>query len=209
MPLILHNKIAHGGDLAVWKISESTEELTSVLNRHKIYPDIPFFRNQSRLNEWLTARILFAELGVKQRIVYDKYGKPHMEGDNCFVSISHSREFVSVIVNKEHRVGIDVEKTGDRIFKVSHKFVNDREWSWIKEDTKMEQLYVIWGAKECAFKIFGLGSIDFKDNLDVQPFDFKDSGETIVRYHKNEQVQDYHVFYQYLDSLLITYAIAL
>lgn len=209
MPVVLHQLLPTGGEFSVWKITESTDNLIEILQKHKIYPDIPFFRNPARLAEWLAVRVLFSELGVRQRIVYDDSGKPHLEGEGFYVSISHSKEYVAVIVSKEHKVGIDIEKTGDRIFKVSHKFVSDTERKWISEEFEMEQLYVIWGAKECAFKIFGLGAIDFRDHLEVQPFDFKELGATTLRFTKDENSTEYRIFYQYLNDVLITYAIAL
>lgn len=209
MPIILHHNDIAGTEFSVWKITESTDALINVLKGHKIYADIPFFRNEDRLREWLTVRVLFAELGVKQRILYDESGKPHLEGAGTYVSISHSKEFVTVIKNKNYKVGIDIEKTGNRIFRVSHKFVNEQEQKWISEQFKMEQLYVIWGAKECAFKIFGLGAIDFREHLYVQPFDFKEEGVTKVVFRKNGDEKNYQVFYRYLEDIMITYAIAL
>ncbi len=208
MPLKLEQSIGKNGKLAIWEVTETPEELISLLQSHGIYADIPFSRNAKRLSEWLAARALLCELHVKQRIIYNELGKPFLEGEGMYVSISHSGPFVAVIVDPEFQVGIDVELVGDRIHRVSHKFVNESERSWLSDSDQLQQLFVIWGAKECAFKIFGLGAIDFRDHLTVAPFEFSNAGITRVRFKKDEIDCIYQVFFQYLDNLMITYAIA-
>jgi len=208
MPIILRQSIEEEGELALWKVTESTEELLDILKKHKVYADVPFFRNPARLAQWLAVRVLFSELGVKQRIVYDELGKPHLEGEGKYVSISHSSDYVAIIVHSRCKVGIDIEISGDRIHRVSHKFVNDFEKRWLSKEHETEQLYILWGAKECAFKIFGLGSVDFKDHMELQPFDFKEKGITEIIFRKNPEPVSYTVYYQYLSNLFITYAIA-
>jgi len=207
MPIELRQTIEKG-EFAVWQVTETVDELLEILKQHKIFADVPFFRNPARLAEWLAVRVLFAELGVRQRIVYNEFGKPHLEGEGKYVSISHSRDYVAVIVHSQYKVGIDIEISGERIHRVSHKFINDFEKQWINKDFETQQLYIIWGAKECAYKIFGLGAIDFRDHLEVQPFDFKEQGITEIIFRKNGQALSYQVFYQYLNDLFITYAIA-
>jgi len=208
MPLIQQKTVMEKGNLAVWKITESPETLLEMLKKHGIYADLPFFRNPVRVSEWLTARVLMSIMGIKQKIIYTDAGKPVLDGEGTHISISHSKDYVAVIAHPEFPTGVDIEKTGDRIHRVSSKFVNDREKAWLSKEHEMEQLYVIWGAKECAFKIFGLGEIDFRDHLEVEPFEFKDQGITSVRFKKGENDCIYQVFFQYLDDMMITYAFA-
>ncbi len=208
MPLLLQKSVLETGELAIWKITETPDILLDILKKQGIYAEIPFFRNTNRLAEWLTARVLLATLGVKQKIVYSDAGKPSLEGDGTHISISHSKNHVAVISHPEFANGIDIETTGERIHRVSSRFVNDAERSWISKEHEMEQLYIIWGAKECAFKIFGLGEIDFRDNLEVEPFEFKIQGTTRVIFKKGENHCIYQVFFQYLDQTMITYAFA-
>lgn len=209
MPLILRQSIENEGEIAIWRVDETPDELVANLRRAGIYADLPFFRNPGRLSEWLATRVLLSVLNVKQRIVYDEYGKPHLEGENIFLSISHSHNLIGVILHRHHAVGIDVEHTGDRIFRVAQKFVNDYENQWLSEPYRMEKLYIIWGAKECAFKIYGLGEVDFKDHLFVEPFEFTTNGTTSVRFKKGENDCVYQIFFQYLEQAIVTYAIAL
>lgn len=209
MPLILRQSIENEGEIALWRVDETPEELIAALRKAGIYADLPFFRNQGRLSEWLATRVLLSVLNVKQRIVYDENGKPHLEGENIFLSVSHSHNLIGVVLNKHHAVGIDVEHTGERIFRVAHKFVNEFENQWLSDAYKMEQLYIIWGAKECAFKIYGLGEVDFKDHLFVAPFEMSPKGNTTVRFKKGDHDCVYQIFFQYLEQAIITYAIAL
>jgi 4'-phosphopantetheinyl transferase len=208
MPLILRNPVLEKGELAVWKINETPEMLMESLQSLGIYADIPFFRNPSRLAEWLTARLLLGTLGIKQKIVYSDAGKPYLDGENTHISISHSGKYVAIIAHPDYPTGVDIETVGDRIHRVSHKFVNDQERSWLNAGSETEQLYVIWGAKECAFKIFGLGEIDFREHLNVDPFEYAQSGVTKVHFKKGENHCIYEVFFQYLEQTMITYAFA-
>ena len=208
MPIFYKKPLENNGSLAVWKITETPVQLLELLKKEGIYADVSFFRNENRLSEWLSARVLLATLGVKQKIIYNELGKPHLEGENANVSISHSGDFVATVIHPERHPGIDIEITGDRIHRVSHKFVNDMEKSWISDSHKTEQLYIIWGAKECAFKIYGLGAVDFRDNLEVEPFEFTNEGITRVHFKKGNTHCIYQVFFQYLDQVMLTYAIA-
>ena len=208
MPLLFKKPIQDNGQLAVWKIAESPQQLLDLLKKEGIYADIPFFRNENRLSEWLCSRVLLATLGVKQKIIYNELGKPHLEGENANVSISHSGEFVAVVIHPDKHTGVDIEMTGDRIHRVSHKFVSEVEKAWVSGANQTEKLYIIWGAKECAFKIYGLGSVDFRDNLEVEPFDFSNEGITRVHFKKGDTHCIYQVFFQYLDQVMVTYAIA-
>lgn len=208
MPLKLLQSFGKHGKFAVWEVTETPEQMLEVLMSHGIYADVPFSRNPKRLSEWLAARVLLSELEVKQKIIYNELGKPFLDGDHANISISHSGKYVSVIMDPEYQVGIDIEITGERIHRVSHKFVNDSENSWLSGSDETLRLYIIWGAKECAFKIFGLGAIDFREHLTVDPFEFKTSGVTNVHFKKDEIHCVYQVFFQYLDNLMITYAIA-
>ena len=208
MPVIFREHTAGDSELAVWKVTESNDDLIRILNKRGQYPDLPFFRNPLRLAEWLAARALLAELGVKQRVGYDEHGKPHLEGAGLYLSISHSHGYIAVVISKKNRVGIDIEQTGDRINRVSHKFVNENENAWLPENNRTLHLYVIWGAKECAFKIYGFGSVDFRDHLEVKPFELTPKGMTSVIFKKGDSPCEYHVFFQSLENMMITYAIA-
>ncbi len=208
MPLLHREKVLDKGELAVWKITESPDMLLDMLKKEGIYAEMPFYRNPARVAEWLAARVLLAIMDIRQKIVYTEAGKPFLEGAGTNISISHSKQYVAVIAHPDYVNGIDIEITGDRIHRVSHKFVNDTERKWLSKDFETEQLFVIWGAKECAFKIFGLGEIDFRDHLEVEPFDFTSHGITRVRFNKGENNCIYQVFFQYLDQTIITYAFA-
>jgi len=208
MPLILKFKPEEQAQVAVWKITEDPEALLEQLRALGVYADIPFFRNQGRLAEWLTARLLLAEMGVSQRITYDKAGKPHLEGaGHRPISLSHSGNYVAAITHHHINVGIDIELTGDRILRVMHKFVGPGEKKWLSDqpDLRLIQLYQIWGAKECAFKIRGGGGIGFMEELEVTNPGSETGTTTQVTLTKDGKSWTYRVFFQYLDKMLLTY----
>lgn len=207
MPIVLRKTIDRQGILAVWRIDETHDDLLERLHRLGQYPDIPYQRNPARLAEWMATRTLLAELGIRQRVAYDQNGKPHLEGAGVFLSISHSAKHVVVITHPARRVGVDIEWVGDRIHRVSHKFVSENEKVWLPSGDDTRYLYVIWGAKECAFKIYGLGAVDFKEHLEVLPFEWNEEGSTLIRINKPGEICEYRIFFQTLENMMITYAI--
>ena len=74
----------------------------------------------------------------------------------------------------------------------------------------------IWRrCRQCRARHYGinsrewyLGEIDFRDHLEVEPFEFQEEGITRVRFKKGENDCIYQVFFQYLDDMMITYAFA-
>ena len=204
MPHYFEKSLGSDGEIAVWKITETVDELVQLFTGK----ELPEFRSEARRMEWMATRLLLESMGIHDDVVYDDNGKPTFKNSELNLSISHSVNYVAIIIHKKLNVGIDIEKTGDRIFRVQHKFVNEKERGFIKEETLMQQLYVIWGAKECAFKIHSVGEVDFSDNLEVSPFEFYSPGETSVLLKKAENVWEFAVFYQYLDEMMLTYAIA-
>jgi phosphopantetheinyl transferase len=202
------NDLPEGGRLAIWHVTENQDELNVMLREQAPdFSESPPEHRKGRIAEWYAVRLLIALLGYDPRIEYNELGKPHFVSIDDNISISHSGMYVSVIIDKKNRVGIDIEETGDRILKVKDKFIGTSESIYLDGYMQPEILYVIWGAKECAFKIYGKGSVDFRKNLIVHPFKFSTKGTTQVNLEKPAENEQYHVNWEYFGNLMLVYAI--
>lgn len=212
MPLYSEKRV-NGSRLAVWQMTETEEEFFSMSDlSEEVISEVKGFRSETRRKEWLTLRILLKDvLGVAHYddIIYDDKGKPHLKNGKGYISFSHTRNFASVIFHRNKNVGIDVETVRERIEKIAHKFLSDRETAFLRNEKRLETLHVIWGAKEVVFKIYGKGGLDFKNQINVHPFvPAVWGGDVSAELKTDEGVSPFKINYFFLEKLVVVYAIS-
>jgi phosphopantetheinyl transferase len=202
MPLCLTKTLRENTQLAVWRISESMDELAAMMHPGIKDPDP---RPQHR--HWLASRLTLGSLFPRAMIELSKdpYNKPSLLVDQeaFFVSISHSFDRAAVIVSPLLPVAIDLEKLDHRIERVQHKFAATEELEMIAESYRREMLTVIWSAKETMYKLYGKKEVDFRREIRVDPFTWDPAGfalsarlskgETELQAEVNVQVEDDYV----------------
>ena len=171
MPLYSKNKIDSSTTLLLWKIEEDYDTLFSSV---KLQPDsknrLEKFSSVKRKIEFLATRKLLEEVGLSDAdLSYRNDGAPLIKGK--FISISHTSDFVAIIVSNK-KVGIDIERNRQQIFRIAHKFINEKEKNKFDVDS-LEVLSIIWNSKEAMFKLCDRTGIDFRDNLNVSKIDFE------------------------------------
>jgi len=165
------------------------------------------FKSETRKREFLTVRNALQILlpgNIKSTISYDANGKPHLE--KFFVSISHSNDFIALMISEKPGIGIDIEEIHPRILKLSSKFLSTEEIKMIHPGDPLEKIHVMWGAKEVLYKIHSIGGIDFRKDLYVDPFDYSDNGEikaSIKKYGSNES---FNIHFEKLDNFMLTWS---
>lgn len=169
MPICLHKFPNEETELAVWKITESVDELKGQL---WMFPQ-EAFKFQSRNLQWLASRVLLQTIlkdktDAKQlKVLKQPNGRPFIENLDWNFSMSHSGDFAAVLLCKNKNVGVDIEQVSERIKKIARKFINDYEWQYLAGENDLHTMYLIWSAKEAIFKWFGDGSVDFKKHMQV------------------------------------------
>ncbi|NJK86471.1 MAG: 4'-phosphopantetheinyl transferase superfamily protein [Bacteroidales bacterium] len=119
--------------------------------------------------EWLSVRVLLHELtGKELTIIYNGDRKPFIKGNSYHISISHSKNFSSVLLSRNRKVGIDLEYMSHRIERIAYKFINEKEY--IEDEFRKYHMYIHWCAKEALYKICDKQDINFKENLVIEPF---------------------------------------
>lgn len=141
---------------AVWKMEESAEVLLSLLperRRETCSQEMQRFVSERRKLEWLSVRVLlYSMLQEDKEIVYSSEGKPFLADHSSFISISHTKGFVAVILSSVNPVGIDIEQYGQRVHRVADRYIRSDEQVEARAGDTTWSLLLHWSAKETIFK---------------------------------------------------------
>lgn len=113
------------------------------------------------ISRFLLRKVLSQHLKIKPQkinIYFNKYNRPIIFGKLDF-NISHSGNWIAIAVNKEGRIGIDIEKKSKINFSdIAQKCFSEKEIKYImKQKRKSDAFYKIWTLKEAYLKSIGLG----------------------------------------------------
>jgi phosphopantetheinyl transferase len=192
---------------AIWKISESVEQLESAINLRE--NEVHLYRAfvaESRKKQWLAYRILIRELlkPAEYPVEYDASGKPYLAGSDFHISVTHTDDLAAVIISRYARVGIDIEKIRQRIEKVRDKFINPDEDFLIGNERQLEQLTLAWCAKEALYKLFGVKNLDFRENMIVEiPPQAGMTFNAVIRFGEKSHV--YRLHSKLIGSYILVY----
>lgn len=165
--------------LALWQVTETVDELLQLCpSSNQVYYNdlIENMRSERRKKEVLASRILINQLcGHEQQVCYHDNGQPYLSGTNQSISISHSGDYVAVILSTSSKVGVDLEAYSDKALRVARKFMHaddvlptelDGSQDWSLE---VKQHVLAWSAKEAFYKYVGSALlVDYKRYLSLQ-----------------------------------------
>lgn len=209
MPVVFQRKHSNY-HLAIWHTTEETPELLHSADLNdKEFLVWNGFKSLSRQREWLTVRILLRFLTGKKSsvgIFYDIYGKPNIQ-DGRSVSVSHTRDYVAVIVTEAQNAGIDLETIRENISLIAHKFTGTEESRFLEKINSPDALHVLWGIKEVMYKIYGKKELDFRKHIFSGPFKNYAIGEAEGRIRKENT--DIRATVQYLkwNGMMLAWAV--
>jgi 4'-phosphopantetheinyl transferase len=193
--------------LGVWKIEEdlnSLLELVSLDNFEK--KKYSGFSSTSRKLEFLSVRALLSELiGKESKIVYNKNNKPFLSDGSRFISISHSHKLTAILLSTNEKVGIDLEYMSSNIAALAFKFINRKEKVTRELEERRYHLYIHWCAKEALYKICDKEGISIRNNITIEPFKVKESGEIHGHVHTNKINESFDLYYSKYDNYAIVW----
>lgn len=167
--LYFKNYITDSTLLGIWKVDENQTELLSLLSHHEWIQNIYSIRSESRALEILSARILIKELtGEEKQVQYSNTGKPFLIDQSYHISVSHTKKYVAVVINKERPIGLDIEYISEKIRRVQSRIISTNEY--IDSGNELVHLLLHWSAKEAMFKFLDEEGVDFRQNLFVSKF---------------------------------------
>ena len=187
----------------IWKITESFEELNTVYLKESSLKRVNNMKSELHRRGFLSVRHLLREAGYSDAdLYYIDNGKPHLR-DGKHISITHSFTFSGIIISDEN-VGIDIEKNREKIKIIAHKFVN-KEHDLLTDHRLVDQLTIVWGAKESLYKIYPYDSLSFKKHIDVDVFSLNDN-QTTAWIKSEDWDKKYSVFYEQFEGFTLVYA---
>lgn len=202
MPLIRTIQINPGSRLGVWKIEED-----EAFFRKKV--DIsPAIHHPHKRLQHFAGRYLLQELypGFPlSKIQIMQSRKPYLDSHSLHFSISHCGDNIAAIVSSDSAVGIDIEEIKPKIEAVSHKFLTEKEQAFIDPLHALPHKTICWSAKEAVFKWYGLGGIDFKENMQLAPFIFQQRGFLTCNFNKADKIARLYLQYLMEDGLCLTW----
>jgi 4'-phosphopantetheinyl transferase len=188
--------------VALWRIEESKDNLFSMLPQP--WKDQLNYNQLSPHN--IAARILAHKLCPDfDCFEKDSFGKPYFESKNLKISITHSGNFAGFMYTSDDSCGIDIELISDRINRIKHKFLGEKENQF--ESLGLKGLYLVWCAKEALYKYYGLKGLDFKKNLKVDYTSIQTSGEITGRISKEDFQITLNLHYQFFDEYLLIHTL--
>lgn len=193
--------------LGVWKIEEDIDTLLNIVvldNEDK--KKYQSFTSISRRLEFLSVRALLSELlGNDAKIVYNKNNKPFLKDGSRFISISHSHKLTAIICSTNERVGIDLEYMSSNIGAFAFKFLNRKEKITKNPDVRKYHLYIHWCAKESLYKICDKEGMSIRNNITIEPFEVKESGEIKGKVHTEKINESFDLYYSRYDNYAIVW----
>lgn len=210
MPVIKHNNLEPAGEFGLWAIEE---EEPWFLDRLVLSPEeeeqLQRIRGHRRI-EWLAARMLIHHMsGREERGFFykDEFGKPHLEGSDFYISISHSRKIASAIAAPT-QVGIDIQQFVPKIDRITHKFLNQREIQNLDTKDRLWHLHVYWSAKEALYKAYGRRQLDFCEHILIEDFPYETQGGIFSgSIQKEGQTEHYQLTYELVRNYVLVYAV--
>lgn len=174
MPNYVHYTF-DGGGVAFWHITESSDELYSLLATTKYDEQLGKMHHKARRTEWIAVRLLVKELfGSESEVAYHATGRPYLKDNAIHISISHTKKFAAVAYHYNRPIGMDVEYVSSRVERIAHRFTSTEEALYIEAcSEQQQQLYhlVNWSVKEALYKLFDSSSLaDFKNAFHIAPY---------------------------------------
>jgi 4'-phosphopantetheinyl transferase len=185
MPLyqlhLAHNKAC----VNLWHITETPEILYQQLFKTVLTQDkqkkTSLFEPQDyekislpkQQQEWLSSRLLIQNFCQDLQlhsptlcIKKDEFGKPFLKDQTQYyhISISHAFPYSVVAFHPHENIGIDVEQISPKIEKVAKRVFTPAELAWA---TNLDELTLLWCAKEALYKWYGKKALDFRQHLHI------------------------------------------
>ncbi len=207
MPIILHKNIESEGEIGVWKIDESETWFRDQLDLYKDEErELEKIKGEGKRKEWLASRWLLHEMSgreIRGACLKDAFGKPRLKDSAFEISLSHS-DGVAAVMACPNPCGVDIQIKVSKITRLAHKFVNEQEKQWMDTKNIIEDLHLIWGAKEALYKTYSKGKVDFISDLTIINIDRENKTATGIINKKDELHCTLH--YEWINSYLLVHA---
>ena len=210
MALYLKKELENEATIAVWKITETEQELIELSSTPSDeMEEISYISSEALRKQRLAVRALLNELFEdKVYLSHHENGKPYLENMATNISITHTNEYVAVILHEEEEVGIDIECQDRDFSAVEKKALSEDKIDDLDEDRKNEQLAIYWCAKEAIFKRVSAFRVDFAEQIEVEKFRPRGEGELEATFiHKDGYEEEFELEYMTFDRHVLVWVV--
>ena len=208
MPFVKKIEIENG-ILGIWELTESTDSLIKTFQFSKNEKEeFKKFRFEKRQTEYLATRLMLQQLlNAKTEISYQKSGKPVIKNTDQNISISHSADFVAIIISND-LVGIDVENANRNIDKVTKRFLHKTESEWAENSGNRQFLQILlWCAKEAIYKCCNQSGVQFDTQIFIPAFEFEKTNCFNGILTTENRKKNYSLWYFYFQNNIVVYCV--
>ncbi len=165
MPLVYYRSV-DDANIYVWDICEKLND---------IHTKFPSLINVSNIQKAVVRAMVYTYAGENVEVDYNSDGSPTLLGVSKYeyISISHTKNYVVIVLSRVKRYGVDIEHIGRNFKKVASRFlsINERlqiENSGFKLYNMIDALAIIWSAKEAMYKLIDNPSFSFTEYYNVR-----------------------------------------
>jgi 4'-phosphopantetheinyl transferase len=127
------------------------------------------YRNSDDRLRCLVGGLLMDYIAHGQEIMFTKYDKPFLSAGPYF-NLSHSGDYVCLVVSKSSPVGIDIERQRKEDFvALGMSAFHPDELTFFLQDPGMNLFFDIWTKKESYIKMIGTGFSLDSSNFCILP----------------------------------------
>ena len=179
-----------------------------MLDGHVSFQEMESIIHKAKRLEWLASRAgvmaLCLEMGVTfTGIKKDENGKPYLKKSTTELALTHSFPYIAVIMDASHDVGIDLEQPKEKLVRLAHKFVSEKELAFCKLTPIM--LCIFWSAKETLYKIYSRRGLIFNEHLSLSEFELQPAGTIRGHIHRDDYKKTFNLHYEVNDDYVLVY----
>jgi phosphopantetheinyl transferase len=193
MPLVYQQNINAVTKMGVWHITEAEDFFLQQVPLQKEITH-PHKRLQHLAGRYLLKE-LYPDFPLKLIKIADTR-KPFLDDEAYHFSISHCGEYAAVVVSKEYRVGVDIERVTDKVQTIVHKFLTGFEQQLLPAGALHKNATLLWSVKEAIYKWKGSGGVDFKKHINIKAIDAAtEEGIVHCRFDNEIPLQVHYLFF--------------
>lgn len=195
--------------MAIWHITETAEELRSLLATDRYDAQLAEKRCEARRAEWLAVRLLIAQvLGADKTIAYHPSGRPYLIDGSWHISVSHTRGYAAIAYHRTRSVGVDIEHISPRVERIAPRFTRPEEEAYIEPHDECERMMyhlINWSVKEALYKLAdNVAAADFRAVFSIRPYVLGECGSLSAAIMLGE-CREMEVCYAVYDDFVCTW----
>ena len=163
-----------------------------------------FQREARRVEHLAWRRIVRRELGSEVIISYNDVGAPIVDRPNIYISVAHAKERMVAVAIADRAVGVDIEYIDRDFERVAPRYMSAEE---VQLSESGVWYAMVWSAKEAMYKVMGIETVEFTEQISIEPFTPYMEGEIIAHETASAEKKTYKLQYKVYPEFVIVHTI--